>query len=174
MEAKEIDVNDLLKEIDPISMMDTENYALLTAEKNGKANTMTVAWLQFGYLWNMPVATVYIRPQRYTKEFVDFAGRFSLTFFDYEENSKALIYLGTNSGRDKPNKIEEAGLHLTYTDGLPTFEEGKIVVNCLVQYVQPITEEGFIYEEQNEAIYPDKDYSVMYVAKIESCYKIKE
>jgi flavin reductase (DIM6/NTAB) family NADH-FMN oxidoreductase RutF len=174
MEAKEIDVNDLLKEIDPISMMDTENYALLTAEKNGKANTMTVAWLQFGYLWNMPVATVYIRPQRYTKEFVDFAGRFSLTFFDYEEYSKALVYLGTNSGRDKPNKIEEAGLHLTYTDGLPTFEEGKIVVNCLVQYVQPITEEGFIYEEQNEAIYPDKDYSVMYIAKIESCYRIKE
>jgi flavin reductase (DIM6/NTAB) family NADH-FMN oxidoreductase RutF len=154
--------------------MDTENYALLSAEKSGKTNTMTVAWLQFGYLWNMPVATVYIRPQRYTKEFVDASGRFSLTFFDYEENSKALIYLGTNSGRDKPDKIKEAGLHITYSDGLPTFEEGNIAVNCSVIYTQPITEEGFIYEEGCNTIYPEKDFSVMYIAKIDSCYKIEK
>ncbi|WP_312643512.1 hypothetical protein [Hydrogenoanaerobacterium sp.] len=35
---------------------------LLTAESDGKINTMTVNWGQMGYLWNRCVTTIYVRP----------------------------------------------------------------------------------------------------------------
>ena len=59
-------------------------WMLITAEKDGKVNTMTASWGGVGVLWGKDVATVYIRPQRYTKEFVDAADTFRLTFFDGE------------------------------------------------------------------------------------------
>ena len=42
-------------------------------------------------LWGKPVATVYIRPQRYTLEFVEREDCFTLSFFG-EEYRKALAW----------------------------------------------------------------------------------
>ena len=33
-------------------------------------NTMTASWGGIGWLWNKPVAFVFIRPERYTYDFV--------------------------------------------------------------------------------------------------------
>ena len=44
---------------------------LITAGMKEKCNTMTASWGGLGVLWGGPVATVYIRPQRYTLEFVE-------------------------------------------------------------------------------------------------------
>ncbi len=46
-----------------------DEWALVTAKKDGQVNTMTVSWGGMGVLWGKEVATIYIRPQRYTKEF---------------------------------------------------------------------------------------------------------
>jgi len=48
-----------------------EDWLLVTAEKDGKVNTMTASWGGTGILWNKRVAYIFIRPQRYTKEFID-------------------------------------------------------------------------------------------------------
>lgn len=69
---------------------------------------MTASWGGVGVLWNKNVATVYIRPQRYTKEFVDGNEKFTLTFFS-EQYRNALTYLGRVSGKDG-DKIKESGL----------------------------------------------------------------
>ena len=63
-------------------------WMLVTAEKDGKVNTMTASWGGVGVLWGKDVATVYIRPQRYTKEFVDAADTFTLTFYDGESKKE--------------------------------------------------------------------------------------
>ena len=44
-------------------------------------NTMTASWGGVGVLWGKNVVTTYIRPQRYTKEFVDAQDVFTITFF---------------------------------------------------------------------------------------------
>ena len=57
-------------------------WMLLTAAKSdGSVNTMTATWGGLGIMWNKEVAYVVIRPQRFTKEFVDEATTFTLTFF---------------------------------------------------------------------------------------------
>jgi hypothetical protein len=59
-----------------------QDWMLITAEKDGKVNTMTASWGGFGVMWAKNVAYIVMRPQRYTKEFVDNSDTFSLTFFD--------------------------------------------------------------------------------------------
>ena len=74
-------------------------WTLITAEKDGKVNTMTASWGGFGFLWGKRVAFVFIRPQRYTYEFTESSEYMTLSFFN-ESEKKALGYLGTHSGRD--------------------------------------------------------------------------
>lgn len=145
---------------------------LVTAEKDGKVNTLTAGWGAFGNVWEKKTVTVYIRPQRYTKEFIDASGRFTMTFF--EDSQKELLYLGSNSGRKVPDKIGKSGLHLTYVDRQPTYEEGKYVLVCKVLYSQPQEPKCFADPEFAEATFPDHDYSVMYVAEIEEAYEIEK
>ena len=57
-------------------------WMLVTAGNSEMANTMTASWGSMGVLWNLPCAFIFIRPQRYTKTFIDDASHVSLSFFD--------------------------------------------------------------------------------------------
>ena len=88
----------------------SKQWMLITAGDEKKSNTMTASWGGLGIMWGKNVATAYIRPNRYTKEFVDQTDRFTLSFLP-EEERKALNYCGTVSGRDVEDKWAAAGLH---------------------------------------------------------------
>ena len=172
METKKIGLEEITKMIDPIVGMRASDWYLVTAEHDGVANTLTAAWGGFGNVCEKKVATVYIRPQRHTKKFMDASGRFTMTYFDYEKYAKALVYLGSHSGADEPDKIQNAGLTLAHIDGQPTFEEGKLVLLCRTIFRQQLAPENFTDPEVAEKAFPDKDYSVMYIAEIEEAYVI--
>ena len=53
-----------------------DEWMLITAQKDNIVNTMTASWGGFGILWNKRVSNVVIRPQRYTKEFIDGSSTF--------------------------------------------------------------------------------------------------
>ena len=67
----------IMKKIDVKSLQDNvfsligDRWMLITAGTAERCNTMTASWGGLGVLWGKPVATVYIRPQRYTLEFVE-------------------------------------------------------------------------------------------------------
>ena len=105
MSFKEIKPEELQK--NPFQMIGKE-WLLVTAEKDGKANTMTASWGGVGVMWGRNVAFIVIRPQRYTKEFIDASDKLSLSVLD-EEYRKTLSYLGSVSGRDE-DKIGKSGL----------------------------------------------------------------
>ena len=115
------------KEINPIDLNEStfrligHDWMLVTAAHNSRVNTMTASWGGFGVLFNKNVAYIFVRPQRFTKEFVDGSDRFSLTFFD-KSFKKELSYLGTASGKDE-DKISKAGLTTLYLVETPYFEE---------------------------------------------------
>lgn len=141
------------------------DWLLLTAEKEGKANTMTASWGGLGILWNKKVAYIFIRPQRYTKEFVDSADRLSISVLpnDYR---KELGYLGRVSGRDE-DKISKANLTVKEYEDVPYFEEARLTMICKKLYAQELKEECFIDKEIIDKCYPQKDYHTMYVVEIE-------
>ena len=141
-----------------------KDWMLITAEKNGKVNTMTASWGGFGVMWNKNVAYIVIRPQRYTKSFVDASETFSLTFFD-DGFEKELAYLGTVSGRDE-DKISELDLEIKYSNETPFFNKARLVLICRKLYSQEYMSEGFIDSVFKDEFYPDKDYHTLYIAEI--------
>ena len=90
MTFKTVHINTL--DMNPFTKIGKE-WLLITAGTVDNCNTMTASWGGLGFLWNRNVATVYIRPQRYTKLFVDDNDMFTLSFFG-RDFRKALTYIG--------------------------------------------------------------------------------
>ena len=146
-----------------------KQWMLITAKKDGVINTMTAAWGGLGYLWNKKVAFLFIRPQRYTKEFVDAADEVSLTFFD-ESYRKELTHLGRVSGRDE-DKIKTVNFHPADYQGVPYFLEADTIIIGKKLYRQRLEEACFLDTNIIDASYPLKDFHDVYVVEIETVLK---
>lgn len=114
MNFKEMKPEELQK--NPFTMIGKE-WLLVTAEKDGKANTMTASWGGMGVMWGKNTAFIVLRPQRYTKEFIDSTETFSLSVLD-ESFRKTYGYLGSVSGRDE-DKIAKSGLTIIHEGATP-------------------------------------------------------
>lgn len=141
-----------------------DQWMLITAGTGEALNTMTASWGGLGVIWGAPAATCYIRPQRYTKEFVDREEYFTLTFFP-EEYRKALSLCGSKSGREI-DKVKECGFTVkTAACGAPYFEEAELVLVCRKRFAQAMDPNN-IPQEIKEKWYPQKDYHTMYIGEI--------
>ena len=105
MANKLIDCRDIAE--NPFTLIGND-WALLSAGTPESFNMMTVSWGQVGVLWNKNVATAYVRPQRYTRGFIDQNEIFTLSFFG-EEQRDLLKLCGSKSGRDI-DKMHLSGL----------------------------------------------------------------
>lgn len=143
-------------------------WMLVTAGNEEKANSMTASWGGFGIMWGKPVVYVVIRPQRYTKEFIDREERFSLNFLP-EEYRKVLNYMGTVSGREE-DKIAAGALHVQMLDNTPAFEESRMVMVCKKLFAQDMKADSFVEGDIIEKWYLEKDFHTLYIAQLEQVY----
>jgi len=163
MSFKEIDVKTM--QINPFTMLKDE-WALVSAGAADKYNTMTVSWGAMGIMWHKPVAVIFLRPQRYTKEFIDNLDVFTVSFYP-KEYKKALGVLGSKSGRDG-DKITESGLTPYFTDDTVAFEEAHTIFVCRKLFGdQQLDPSKFADKSLDEMHYADKDYHSMYFGEIE-------
>lgn len=162
MSFREVKAEDL--KINPFTTIG-KDWFLVTAGDEKQYNTMTASWGGMGVLWRKNVVTIYIRPQRYTKEFVDKNDRFTLSVLG-EEYRKALNVCGTQSGRDV-EKFKEAGITPYFLEGTTAVEEAQMIFVCKKMYHQWMKEECFDDKDADSLCYPDKDYHMVYVAEIE-------
>ena len=79
-------------------------WMLITAGRPEHFNTMTASWGGLGFLWNKPVAFVFIRPERYTYHFIESEDSVTLTFLGQAHRD---IYnlCGKLSGRNTDKMI---------------------------------------------------------------------
>lgn len=158
---QKIDIDQM--EINPFNMIG-KDWMLVTAGNKEKANTMTASWGGVGIMWGKNVVYVFIRDSRFTKEFIDREGKFSLSF-PKEKYRKEMKFLGAVSGRDE-DKISEAGVHVDYYNGVPYIDEGNLVLICRVMSETPIKKEEFLDESIDQTWYSTQDYHNMYIAEI--------
>ncbi|KNF07651.1 putative flavoredoxin [Gottschalkia purinilytica] len=140
-----------------------DDWMLVTAKKDDKVNTMTASWGGLGVMWKRNVAYIVVRPQRFTKEFIDESDTFSLTFFD-KSFKKQLGYLGTVSGRDE-DKISKSNLSVIYFNDTPYFNEANLAIICKKLYAQEYDPKCFI-DKSIEELYPEKDYHTLYIGEV--------
>ena len=145
-----------------------DRWMLVTAGAPERCNTMTASWGGLGVLWGVPMATVYIRPQRYTKEFVDANEYFTLSFFP-ESCRPQLNLCGTKSGRDM-DKVKECGFTVAAGEGgAPYFEQAELVLVCRKRMAMPM-DEAAMPEDVKDKWYKG-DYHTMYWGEIVEALK---
>ncbi|NLJ57904.1 MAG: flavin reductase family protein [Tissierellia bacterium] len=142
-----------------------KDWMLVTAKKDNNVNTMTASWGGLGVMWNKNVAYIVLRPQRYTKEFIDNSHTFSLCFF-HEKYKKQLSYIGSVSGRDE-DKLSKTDLTLGSYKNTPFFEESEIVIICKKLYAQEFEADSFIDKELVAENYPNNDFHTLYISEIQ-------
>lgn len=171
-EFRKIEQKDLMEtpsalSVNPFEMIGKQWY-LITGGTMDHYNTMTASWGTMGVLWRKPVVNSFIRPQRYTFEFVEAGELFTLSFFD-EGYRAALNFCGSHSGRDY-DKAKECGLTAQEFDGAVGFAEAQTVFVCRKIYSYDIKPEGMI-DKEIEKLYPEHDYHRGYFAEIVGVYQ---
>ena len=150
-----------------------KEWMLVTAGTQEKFNTMTASWGGIGWLWNRPVAFVFIRPERYTHDFIEREGRLTLSFYK-EECRNILQFCGTRSGRDV-DKVKETGLKpVALESGAMTFEQARLTLDCRKLFKSPMAEANFIDKAILEKWYgnqPGGSLHDVYVIEIEGVYE---
>ncbi len=169
MSFKKIQTSEL--KINPFTSIG-KGWMLLTGGNAENYNTMTASWGQLGVLWNKDVLTCYIRPNRYTYEFVENNEYFTASFLG-EQYRSALAFCGAHSGRDC-DKAKEAGITPVALDGCTGFEEADMVFVCRKLYSYDMNENGFLTEDGlAERFYGSDPYHRAYIAEITAVY-VKE
>jgi flavin reductase (DIM6/NTAB) family NADH-FMN oxidoreductase RutF len=140
------------------------DWMLVTAGNSDSYNTMTASWGGVGIMWNKPVAYVVIRPQRYTREFVDKSETLSLSFFDPKYHS-ALEFCGKYSGRDTDKAAATGLTPIALPSGTVAFEQARIVLECRKLYSEQLKKEAFI-DQSLLSNYPNDDFHILYISEI--------
>ncbi len=146
-----------------------DRWALLTVADGEGCNPMTVSWGGAGVLWHRPVATVYVRPQRYTFGLINAQSHFSLSFLP-EDRHDVVVLCGSRSGRDT-DKAAACGLTVLRDHAAPCFEQAELTLICRKLYAQDLKPECFTDGSVDKEIYPGKDYHRMFIGEIEEVLK---
>lgn len=143
--------------------MINDDWALLSAGAPENFNTMTVSWGGIGELWGKDVCFVFVRPQRYTFEFMEKNDYFSLSFFggDYK---KELGICGSKSGRDIDKMTETGFTPIDFQDAVG-YEQAKVNIILRKLAYQDMKPDGFI-DESIMGNYANNDFHRVYVGEI--------
>ncbi len=153
-------------ELNPFTVIGRDSF-LLTAGSISDWNTMTAGWGTLGYLWEAPVATVFVRGSRYTLSFMERYPRFTLSFFP-PEHAKALEFCGANSGRTA-DKAAGAGITPIGLGGSVAFAEANLVFVCQ-KMSETLIDRSSMIDERILPLYPQGDWHRMFVGRIEGVY----
>lgn len=166
-----------MKKIDLTTLTDNvfnligKEWLLITAgDKNG-FNTMTASWGCIGWLWNRPVAVVFIRPERYTHLLAEQSDHITLSFLGNGDEAREIYNLcGSKSGRDC-DKIKESGLQPIETEsGNIAFTQSRLTLECRKLYKDSIKPECFI-DNSISKWYGEKGcYHDAYILEIVNAY----
>ena len=159
---KEINIKEVKENV--VDLLDKQ-WGLVTAGTEDGFNTMTVSWGAIGELWGKDMATIYIRPQRYTEEFLNANDYFTLSFYPADKK-QALGICGTKSGRDI-DKVAETGFTPCFNEAAPYFAEAKLVLICRKLAKSRFNPEEIIDKSIIPDNYPENDFHYIYYGEIE-------
>ena len=144
-------------------------WVLVTAGNEENFNSMTVSWGALGELWNKDAAFIFIRHSRYTYEFLENGGLFTLSFYDEKYKGALGRIYGAKSGRDT-DKTAESGFTPVFTDGAVTYAQAKYTLVCRVVASQNLNPAGLIDPSIND-MYAGGDIHKMFVGEILKVYE---
>ncbi len=142
---------------------------LVSLDRDGKPNPMTIGWALLGIVWGRPICAVMVRPSRYTYGCMEATGDFTVNI-PPPEMADDVMFCGTESGREY-DKFEECGL--TAEPGRrvksPSIGECEAVWECVVVQKNDVVPEAFIPEIAG-SFYASGDYHRVYYGEVVASY----
>jgi len=138
---------------------------LLVSGSLKRANVMTIGWGLLGILWGKPFFLVAVRPSRYTFQFIEETGDFTVNV-PRKGMEETVNYCGTVSGRDH-DKFKEKELTLLPSRQVssPIIGECMIHYECRVAYKTNVVREA-LPSAILSACYPGGNYHTLYFGEI--------
>lgn len=142
---------------------------LVGAKKNGETNVMAIGWGFVGVMWRKKIFIVLVRPSRFTHEFLEDNGEFTVNV-PSEGMEKIVAHCGGVSGRDH-DKFEESKLHLVKGKKVkvPVIKECKIHYECRVVHKLKVNPE-IVPGKVKETFYSKDDFHTIYFGEILAAY----
>lgn len=156
-------------------MHDFENLSCLNTALNTGAflcsgdNVMVASWGMIGVMWGKRVFVVPVRESRYTKEFIDKTGTFTVSVPFPHEMKDAIGFCGTRSGRDF-DKWEQCSLEKVKAKVVDGYVVGgcRHYFECKVIGALPM---GDMDISEVDKWYPQKDLHTFYFGEIVGEYQ---
>lgn len=167
MSKNECNYTDYLHET--LEMMQREGLLLVSVNKQGQPNVMTIGWGTIGIIWEKPIFVVLVRPSRYTYGFIEQSVDFTVNV-PPKELADAVAFCGSVSGRDR-DKFKEKGLIIVPGRKVtsPIIEQCVVHYECRVVHKNDVIKEELL-PEINSSCYPKGDYHRIYFGEILSVY----
>ena len=150
--------------------------AVLSAGNKDSHNSCVIGWGLLGVAWSKPLFIVYVKPDRYTYQFMETTEFFTVNFIKKSLYKKFRIY-GNKSGRDI-NKEEESGAQIQFLDnGGITFKEAEEVYVCKVMAKTYFDEKNLskeiidFYDKASGLFKQTKEPHGVYIGEIIAHYK---
>lgn len=162
----------LFSEINPKDFTDNAikliglDWMLIAAGDVKNYNMMTASWGGLGMLWHKPVCFIFVRPSRYTFDFLEEKELFSLNFFT--DNYRSILnFCGSNSGRDV-NKMKAVTLTPVEKNDFVFFDESRLVLLCNTLYFHDINPDHLL-PLLTAKVYKNGDFHRLYIGEILTC-----
>lgn len=177
---REIDVFDYSELI----MKALKEGVLITTKVGDKVNSMTISWGMFGIEWGVPIFTIFVRENRFTRTQLDRNGEFTVNIPIGDYDKKIISYCGSRTGKDI-DKLKDLKLNLVDSEiiDVPGIKQLPLTLECDVIYKQ-FQDKDTLPEEIRKKMYPEdvdssnpgsnKDCHIAYYGKIVKAYIIEE
>lgn len=153
--------------LNPIEKFKKQWFLISVGTTYNDYNLMTANWATIGYLWNKPVISIFIRPQRYTYNFIESNQYVCINFLSKKYNN-ILTLCGSRSGK-QINKKSLEGISVTnYNDECVFVDQSELVIISKKIFKSNIKSKQFLENKINDLFYADSDYHTMYVLEIET------
>lgn len=143
--------------------------AFINVKYKNETNTMTIAWLTIGSVWNTDVVTVYVRDSRHTFELIEEIDSFTVSFPHNKKMLDKIAKWGKESGRDVKKLTDSNSSPAKFIDGV-VVDDCNIHIECEIIYKQ-VMDPSALDKKLHDKFYPKKDYHTIYYGKIMGMYQ---
>jgi flavin reductase (DIM6/NTAB) family NADH-FMN oxidoreductase RutF len=142
---------------------------LVSTNRRGRNNVMTIGWGLVGFFWRMPIFMVAVRPSRYTHNFIEDSREFTVNV-PRKGMDDIAAYCGEVSGR-KHDKFAECKLSLLEGKKVrvPVIKKCKIHYECRVVHKLDVVPD-LVPSNVRKTFYPRGNYHTVYFGRIVAVY----
>jgi flavin reductase (DIM6/NTAB) family NADH-FMN oxidoreductase RutF len=146
-----------------MQMLANGGLLLASTRADGASNAMTIGWASLGIIWGLPMMVVLVRPSRYTYQFIESSGLFTVNV-PTEAMRPYVNMCGTKSGREL-DKLADVATSMGQAVEAVVLDNCPLVYECKVVHTNDVIPQN-LAPYIDERAYARGDYHRVYYGQI--------